>query len=100
MKHVLNIGSLNIDHVYQVDHFVQPGETLASLDYKLFAGGKGFNQSVALARAGLRVSHAGKVGRDGSVPHALRVGNRAAAISVTRPGAADSIPSRDEVVTH
>lgn len=65
MKHVLNFGSLNIDHVYQVEHFVQPGETLPCSDYQRFAGGKGFNQSIALARAGLRVTHAGQIGGDG-----------------------------------
>lgn len=62
---VLNFGSLNIDHVYQVDHFVRPGETILSKEYQLFFGGKGFNQSVALARAGANVYHAGKVGDDG-----------------------------------
>lgn len=61
---VLNLGSINIDHVYAVDHFVKPGETLDSLRYDVFAGGKGFNQSIALARAGADTRHAGKVGRD------------------------------------
>lgn len=28
---VLNFGSLNIDYVYSVDHFVQKGETLAQM---------------------------------------------------------------------
>ncbi len=64
---VLNFGSLNIDHVYAVDHFVHPGETLASSGYQCFAGGKGLNQSVALARAGFPVCHAGNIGPDGSM---------------------------------
>ncbi len=64
---VLNFGSLNIDHVYTVDHFVRPGETLASSAYRNFAGGKGLNQSVALARAGGSVRHAGIVGQDGEM---------------------------------
>jgi len=63
---VLNFGSLNIDHVYKVSSFVQPGETVASLEYARFAGGKGANQSVALARAGSNVAHAGKIGPDAS----------------------------------
>ena len=63
---ILNIGSLNIDYVYAVDHFVRPGETLASLNFSVFAGGKGFNQSIALARAGAAASHVGKVGKDGA----------------------------------
>jgi ribokinase len=63
---ILNFGSINIDHVYQVDHFVRPGETLPGLSYRRFAGGKGSNQSIALARAGARVHHAGRVGGDGA----------------------------------
>lgn len=63
---ILNLGSINIDHVYAVDHFVRPGETLASSSYDVFAGGKGFNQSIALARAGAAVRHAGRLGKDGA----------------------------------
>jgi ribokinase len=62
---ILNFGSLNIDHVYRVAHISAPGETLASRSLATFAGGKGANQSVALARAGAKVYHAGKVGEDG-----------------------------------
>lgn len=62
---ILNLGSINMDHVYSVDHFVQPGETQATLNYQLFAGGKGLNQSIALARAGAGVFHLGKIGSDG-----------------------------------
>lgn len=62
---IVNFGSLNIDHVYSVDHFVRPGETLSTRQYRQFAGGKGANQSIALARAGAEVYHAGKIGQDG-----------------------------------
>jgi len=62
---IINFGSINIDHVYTVEHFVKPGETLKSKTYKTFLGGKGANQSFALARAGARVLHAGKIGKDG-----------------------------------
>ena len=62
---ILNFGSLNVDHVYQVHHFVRPGETIHSRAYQQFAGGKGFNQSMALAHAGAQVHHAGKIGPDG-----------------------------------
>ncbi len=62
---ILVFGSLNIDHVYQVERFVRPGETLASAAYRRFQGGKGANQSVALARAGAPVFHAGRVGAEG-----------------------------------
>lgn len=64
---VLNFGSLNLDHVYRVEHFVRPGETISSQDMQSFPGGKGLNQSVALARAGAKVFHAGCVGHDGAL---------------------------------
>jgi len=60
---VLNFGSLNIDYVYNVDHFVRPGETLHSNSLEVFCGGKGLNQSVALSRAGADTYHAGSVGK-------------------------------------
>lgn len=62
---ILNFGSLNIDYVYTVDHIVKEGETIASTGYHIFEGGKGLNQSVALARAGSQIFHAGKIGKEG-----------------------------------
>jgi len=63
---VLNFGSLNIDHVYDVDHFVRAGETLDSQNLELFCGGKGLNQSIALSKSGVNVWHAGAVGENDS----------------------------------
>jgi len=65
MRKILNFGSLNADYVYTVDHMVRGGETTASLGMTIFPGGKGLNQSIALARAGLPVHHAGLIGEDG-----------------------------------
>lgn len=62
---VLNFGSLNIDYVYAVDHIVCEGETQSSTNLNRFCGGKGMNQSIALAKAGVHVFHAGMVGEDG-----------------------------------
>lgn len=62
---VLNYGSINIDLVYRVHHISRPGETISSLSLARFAGGKGNNQSIALAKAGAPVFHAGKIGSDG-----------------------------------
>jgi len=64
---VLNFGSLNIDHVYQVTNVVRPGETISSHNLEYFCGGKGLNQSIALAKAGAHVYHAGKIGTDGGI---------------------------------
>ena len=61
----LNYGSLNIDFVYNVEHFVRSGETISSQNMAIFAGGKGLNQSVALAKSGIDTWHAGNIGEDG-----------------------------------
>ena len=62
---VLNIGSLNLDYVYNVDHIILPGETEATGGLNLYLGGKGINQSMALAKAGVEVYHGGMIGDDG-----------------------------------
>lgn len=62
---ILNFGSLNIDRTYEVDQFVQAGQTVCAFNYQEFLGGKGLNQSVALARAGASVYHIGVIGHDG-----------------------------------
>ena len=65
---ILNFGSCNIDSVYKVDHIVTAGETLAAESMEQFVGGKGLNQAVALANAGVKVYHAGCVGDDARKP--------------------------------
>lgn len=60
---IYNFGSINIDHLYRVTHFVRPGETLASSSYRQVLGGKGSNQSLAVARAGGSVCHWGRLGQ-------------------------------------
>ena len=61
----LVLGSLNIDCTYQVEDFVRPKETISALHFERFCGGKGFNQAVALARAGSETWFAGVLGADG-----------------------------------
>ena len=62
---VLSYGSLNLDKVYEMDHFIRPKETVSALSFSQGFGGKGLNQSIALAKAGVEVYHAGKIGFDG-----------------------------------
>ena len=62
---VLCFGSVNLDHIYNVQEFVKPGETCKAISVETHCGGKGFNQAVAAAKAGLPVSLAGCIGRDG-----------------------------------
>ena len=47
------IGSCNIDYTYKVDHFIRPGETDESIELVVGSGGKGLNQSIALAQSGV-----------------------------------------------
>lgn len=72
---VLNFGSLNLDLVYQMPHFIRAGETLSSTSFSRNVGGKGLNQSVALAKAGAEIYHAGLVGEDGEMLRAFLADN-------------------------
>lgn len=65
MKRLLCFGALNIDYTYAVKDFVSAGETIKSSSLQRNIGGKGLNQSVACAKAGGMVFHAGKIGQDG-----------------------------------
>ncbi|GHV62065.1 ribokinase [Spirochaetia bacterium] len=62
---ILVFGSLNIDLIFSVDHIVRPGETISSSALERSAGGKGANQAASLAKAGMDVYMAGKIGSDG-----------------------------------
>lgn len=63
---ILNFGSINIDIFFRVEHIVRPGETISSESIEKRAGGKGLNQSVALAKVSDSVYHAGSIGTDGN----------------------------------
>lgn len=64
---IVNIGSANIDNVYTVDAFLKPGETKACAGFSVYCGGKGLNQSMAVAKTGSEVWHAGLMGDDGDM---------------------------------
>lgn len=64
---ILNFGSCNIDYVYSLDHIVRTGETETTYKLEIFPGGKGLNQSIAVAKAGAKIYHAGCVGCDGNL---------------------------------
>ena len=63
---ILNFGSINIDYVYRLQTLPQAGETLSCQGFARYLGGKGINQSIAIARAGGAVKHIGAVGADGA----------------------------------
>ena len=56
---IFNLGSINIDLVYRVSHFPAAGETLTTSSFMRALGGKGANQSIALAAAGAKIFHIG-----------------------------------------
>lgn len=64
---ILNLGSLNIDYVYSVDHIIMPGETQSTGGRNTYLGGKGINQSIAVAKAGAEIYHGGLIGEDGQM---------------------------------
>lgn len=64
---ILNFGSCNIDYVYSLDHIVGIGETETTYKLETFPGGKGLNQSIAVAKAGVKICHAGCVGCDSNM---------------------------------
>lgn len=63
---IVNFGSLNIDYTFHVEEIVRPGQTVDSTGEQRSPGGKGLNQSLAVARAGSEVYHAGLIGEDGA----------------------------------
>jgi len=72
---IVNFGSLNLDHVYAVPHFCRGGETMTALSLSGSIGGKGLNQSVAVARSGAEIFHAGMIGRGGDALRECLAGN-------------------------
>lgn len=62
---ILVLGSMNIDKIYRVHDFVKSKETIHVCSLDTSFGGKGFNQAIALARAGSAAAFAGIIGTDG-----------------------------------
>src|ERR1700689_2623307 len=63
-KHIVVVGSINLDLVAAGERVPLPGETLTGRTFSTFHGGKGANQAVGVARLGYPVSMVGKIGDD------------------------------------
>lgn len=61
---ILLIGSLNIDFTAYVDRIPEAGETISGSSFLMSCGGKGFNQAIAIARAGSSIYMLGSIGND------------------------------------
>jgi ribokinase len=62
---VWNLGSINEDRFYRLPRLPRPGETLTASGFAVGLGGKGANQSVAVAKAGSVARHIGRIGPEG-----------------------------------
>ena len=71
-KHILVVGSINVDYVIHTERLPKLGETITGSDFAMNFGGKGANQAVALAKAGCEVRMLGAVGTDLSGDLALK----------------------------
>ncbi|WP_419792889.1 ribokinase [Serratia fonticola] len=58
------LGSINADHILNINQFPQPGETVIGQQYKVAFGGKGANQAVAAGRSGADIAFIACVGAD------------------------------------
>ncbi|MFP8966147.1 ribokinase [Pokkaliibacter sp. CJK22405] len=63
-KPLIVLGSVNADHILQVQDFPRPGETITGHGYQVVGGGKGANQAVAAARLGAKVRFIAAIGND------------------------------------
>ena len=61
---ILSLGGINMDLVTFADRLPADGETVVGSQFVTYAGGKGANQAVAVARMGVRSAMVGRVGDD------------------------------------
>ncbi|ELY2671229.1 ribokinase [Cronobacter sakazakii] len=58
------LGSINADHILNLEAFPAPGETVTGSQYQVAFGGKGANQAVAAGRSGADIAFIACVGED------------------------------------
>ena len=58
------LGSINADHILNLESFPAPGETVTGNQYQVAFGGKGANQAVAAGRSGANISFIACTGDD------------------------------------
>ena len=63
-KQLVVLGSINVDHVLNVEDFPQAGQTVIGQHYQLAFGGKGANQAVAASRSGAHTQFLACLGDD------------------------------------
>lgn len=58
------LGSINADHILNLESFPTPGETVTGNQYQVAFGGKGANQAVAAGRSGANIAFIACTGED------------------------------------
>lgn len=58
------LGSINADHILNLESFPTPGETVTGSQYQVAFGGKGANQAVAAGRSGADIAFIACTGDD------------------------------------
>lgn len=64
MSDIIVVGSMNMDLVFSVDRYPQPGETLIGNEFVVTPGGKGANQAATIGKLGGKVSFFSARGND------------------------------------
>ncbi|MFE8046175.1 ribokinase [Brenneria goodwinii] len=64
MGKLVVLGSINADHILNLEQFPLPGETVIGKQYRVAFGGKGANQAVAAGRSGANIAFIACVGDD------------------------------------
>lgn len=64
MKHLLVVGSINIDFIVQLDNLPRTGDICQGKELQVLNGGKGANQALAARKLGAPVCLLAKVGDD------------------------------------
>jgi ribokinase len=91
-RHILVIGSANVDFTVKVERLPQVGETVSGGDFRASYGGKGANQALAAHMAGAPVFMIAKLGRD---PHGESLYQHMVAAGLSQQGLLrdDDVPS-------
>ncbi|CDG15766.1 ribokinase [Xenorhabdus doucetiae] len=64
MAKLIVMGSINVDHILNLESFPQSGETVKGEQYQVAFGGKGANQAVAAGRCGADITFIACIGQD------------------------------------
>ena len=84
------LGSINADHILNLQSFPTPGETVTGNHYQVAFGGKGANQAVAAGRSGANIAFIACTGDD-SIGESVR--QQLATDNIDISAAAASTPS-------